>query len=798
MRTDLRLALRAIRARPGFTLGVVLCIALGIGINSAIYSMVHAIVLRPLPYGTPDELVAVRQVKAAEGRASDEHSLPNFVDLRERSRTLREVAALSIVTANITEGDEPAGVDAGLVTARFFEVLGVRPLLGRTFSDAEGVRGAAPTVVIGHELWQQRFGGDPNVVGRTLRIDGTPRTVIGVMGERFAFTNDIEQLWLPLDPTAPGHQRGSFSYRVIGRRAPGATVAQVDAELRGIGARLAAEHPETNTGWGLRALALQDALLPSQVRTTFVVMLGAVTFVLLIACANVANLLLSRAVGRTREMAIRTSLGASRLRIARQLLTESVLLALVGGGLGVLVAEWGIQATLASLPFPLPGYLLPRLDPAVLAYTAAVAVASGLVFGLAPALQAGRVDPQSVLKEGGRGSSAGRRRGRLRDVLVAAQLALSLVLLTGAALMTKSFLRLQGVDPGFERQGVLTLKLYAGGDRFAEPARRRATFEEMRQALAALPGVERVAAVPYAPLSGWNSSAAFTTEDRPLPPGERPVAETRALLGDYFATLRIPVRAGRELTLAESLDSTSRVAVVSEGTARRHWPTGSPIGRRLSVGDEWLTVVGVVPDVRQSRLNETPRDQLYLPYGTGASRTLTFLVRTSGDPVALAASARRTVTGVDPSVAVLEVASLETLAGRSMWEQRVFGGMFGAFAVAALLLASIGLYGVIAYATSQRVHEFGVRIALGARSADVYRLVLGHGARVMGASLLVGLALSAALTRVLAGLLYGVSATDGSVFAVVTMLLAGVAFLATWLPARRATRVDPAVALRAD
>lgn len=799
MLTDLRLTWRSIRARPGFALSVVLCIALGIGINAAVYSMAHSIVLRPLPYVEPERLVAVQQLQVDEGRVTSTHSLPNIADLQRDARTLSAVAALRIATANVTEGEEPAGLDAGLVTPAFFDLLGARPIAGRTFTVEDAGPGAAPVVVIGYDLWQHRFGGEPGVVGRTLAIDGVPHTIVGIMGEHFAFTTDVEQLWLPVDPADPAASRASFAWRVIGRLAPGVTLAQADAELRSIGARLATEYPEANAGRTLLAMGLQEAMLPSDIRMTFLVMLGAVTFVLLVACANVANLLLARAVSRAREMAIRTSLGAGRGRLVRQLLTESVTLALLGAVLGVGLAHLALDATLAALPFPLPGYLLPTIDGAVLTYTALIAVAAGVAFGLVPALQAGRVDPQVVLREGGRGQVGGRASARLRDLLVASQLAFSLVLLTGAALMAKSFLRVQQVDPGFDSTGVLAVRVYAGGERFADASRRVAAFAELRESLAALPGVRAVGAATYAPLSGYNRTTRYLVEGEPRPEGQRPAAEARDVLGDYFGTLGLPLREGQSFTLAEALDTASQVVIVSEGMARRHWPDGNAIGRRLTTdGERWLTVIGIAPDVRQAHLKDAPVNQLYFPYAATGGRTMTFTLRTDGDPLALAGAARRAVVAVDPLLAPLEVDAMSTIVGRSLWQQRVFGTMFGIFAAAALVLASVGLYGVVSYAVNQRVQEIGVRLALGAAPGDVRRLVLGHGARVVGASLVVGLLLAAALTRLMASMLYGVSVTDISLFAGVGTLLAAVALLATWLPARRAARVDPLVALRAE
>ena len=800
MRTDLRLALRTFRTRPGFVLAVVLCLALGIGVNSTVYSIVSAVLLRPLPYPAPNELVAVQQLRHLEGGSQGGLSLPDFADLRDRNTTLASVAAFAVRTVNLTIGGEAEGVDAAAVTGQYFTTLGVPAVLGRTFTEAE-VQDGQRVVVLAYSLWERRFASDAGVIGRAIPVDGVPHTIIGVMPADYAFTTDVEQLWLPLDADAAGLPRDRFAYDAIGRLRPGVTVAQADADLRAIGARLAAEHPEVDAGWTAQVLPLNESenRAPPAIRAALLVTLGAVMLVLLIACANVANLMLSHAVGRMREMAIRTALGASRGRIMRQLLTESVLLALAGGAAGALVAVWGLQAAWAAIPFQLPPWLEPAVDGRVLAYTAIVAMLSGVLFGLAPALQAGGVDPQTVLKDGSRGSTAGAGRTRLRDALVAAQLSLSLVLLVAAGLMMKSFVMLQRVDPGFTSRGVLAVQLLVNGDRYPDPTRRAAVLNQVRERLAALPGAVAVSASPYAPTTGNLGASTLRIEGRDLPVDRRPSAELRPVLGEYFGTLRIPVQRGRALTLAETMDTVSRVVVINQGMAERLWPGEDPLGQRLAWDDDgWHTVVGVVPDTRQGGIGRPAGNQLYVPYTARAARTMTFLVRTGDDPLALASAARRAVAAVDPSLAVLEVETLPALVQQSLWQERLFGRLFAAFAVAALTLASVGLYAVVAYATRQRTHEIGVRMALGARGVDVHRLVIGRSLVLVGGSLAVGLVLAVALTRLLASMLYGVSATDVTVFGGVTVALAVVALAATYIPARRAARVDPVIALRAE
>ena len=798
MLSDLRSAVRALRARPAFVLAVVLCVALGVAVNSTVYSMVSAVILRPLPYQDPERLVAVRQVETATGRVGDGVSLPDFADVRDRSRTLASAAAFTIRLVNFALGEEPEGMRAAAVTPGYFETLGVPARLGRTF--ARGEDPAAPVVVLGERLWRERLDADPNVVGREVRVDGVARTVIGVMPADYALTNDVEQLWLPLDPDAPGLSRASDGWRVVARLAPGATIAQADADVRAIAARLAAEHPETNAGRGAQVVGLHDSLLPPNIRAAFLVMQGAVSLVLLVACANVANLMLSYGVARSHEMALRTALGASRARVTRQLLTESVILGLLGGATGALLAVWGLQAAMQAMPYQLPPWLQPTIDGRVLAYTLVVAALSGVAFGLAPALRAGRADPQTLLREGGRGL-AGASRGRARDALVAVQLATSLVLLVSAGLLMKSFTRLQRVDPGFQPAGTLAVQLNAGGDRFADPARRVALYEEVRATLAALPGVQDVAASPYPP--GWNNfeSARFQVEGRELPAERRPTAELRPVLGDYFAALGVRLVAGRGFTAAEVRDSASRAVVIGERLAATFWPGEPAVGRRIRLGDgAWREVVGVAPDVYLRGVGVPIGHQVYAPFATRATRALSFVVRT-GDaaaPLGIAPAVRRAVAAVDPTVAIVEVVPLPTLLERALWQERFFGRLFLAFAACALVLASVGLYGVVSYATRQRTREIGVRVALGARDGDVYRLVLGRSLRLVGGSLAVGLALAFGATRLLASQLHGVSPTDAGVFSLVTAALGLVALLATYVPARRAARVDPVIALRAE
>jgi predicted permease len=803
MLADLRFALRALRRAPGFVLAAVLCLGLGLGANTTVYSLVNALVFRPLPYGESERLIAITHENPAQGQTRADISLPAALDVAERARTLAGVAATDTRLVNLTGVDRPEALPAATVSGRWFELLRVRPIVGRVLRAEESEGGGARVVVLGEQLWRERFGADPSVVGRAIALDGAPYTIVGVVPDAAGMSGDRERLWIPLAHDRDPAQRGWHSYDAIARLKPGVTLEAARAELHAIGARLAAEFPDSDRGWAIDALPLREHLVPGDVATVFAIMLGAVGFVLLIAAANVANLLLARTTGRARELAVRAALGAGRLRVLRLVLLESVLVALAGGALGVLIAQGGVRALRDAVPVNYPAWLVFDLDWRVLAYALAMATATGLLFGLVPALRATRRAVAPTLRASGRGSSAGAGARRLRDGLVVVELALSLVLLAGAGLMVKSMLRLQTVDPGFQPAGVLAARLRLGGERYDAVAARGALLARAAERLRALPGVVAVSAVSAAPLSGSGTSSSFDVQGRNVPEGQEPVAETRTVLPGYFATMRMPLLAGRDFTAAEAHDTAARVVVVNETMARRWWPGQDPIGRRVSIGGDgedapWLTVVGVTRDVRQRRLGRAAEEQMYLPFATGARREMTLLVRTAGDPATLAPALRREVGALDAALPFVDLDTMTAVVHRSLWLQRLYGVLFGAFAGAAVLLAVVGVYGVIAYAVAQRVRELGVRLALGARPRDVAALMLRDGARLAGLGLGVGLVLALGVTRVLGATLQGVSPHDPAVFLGVTTVLGAAALIASWIPARRAARVDPAHSLRAE
>jgi putative ABC transport system permease protein len=801
MSSDLRYALRTLGKTPSFTAIAIICLALGIGVNATIFSCVNALLLRPFPYRDPQNLVAIRDENPKKGWTGNSITYPNFVDWRAEAKSLAGAGAYTGRAYNVAVGDEPEYVQGAGVSASMFRVLGVRPVLGRDFREEEDRVGAEKVALIGHGLWQRRFAGDTKIIGRQLKLNDENYTVIGVMPEKFAFP-EVAQIWTPLsfDPTK---FRGNHSLEAIARLKPGVSRAQAQSELVAIARRLELQYPESNTGWTVSVATLNEAELGPEVKSVVLIMMGAVTFVLMIACANVANLLLARTAERGKEIAIRTALGAGRARIVRQLLTESVLLAGAGGVLGIAVAHWGLKLIVANIPVTLPFWMEFNIDPTVLAFTMAVALGTGIIFGLAPALQASNPNLNETLRESGRGTSAGRRRQRTRSALVVTEVALSMVLLVGATLMIRSFLGLQQVDPGFDRRGVLALRMFLGGSAYDSLYQRRAFFERVLPRVRELPGVEAVSAVNNAPLSGSNNSSSFVVEGQTVALGDEPNAAWRSITPQYLATLKVPLRKGRMFTEQELADS-AKVAVVNETMVQRFWPNEEPIGKRLRFGTandtnpEWYQVIGVAADVKQRRLNAKPENQFYIPYTQAAYRGMSLLVRTTAEPSRSTDAVLRAIHSVDPNLPAYNVMTMDAMYRQSFWQPRLYGMMFGSFAFIALVLAAVGVYGVISYSVVQRTQEIGVRVALGAQTMDVLRLIVSHGMLLAGIGVGIGILGALGITRLLTSLLFGVTATDPLTFVAIPLLVAAIAFVASVVPARRAARVDPVVALRND
>jgi putative ABC transport system permease protein len=799
---------------------------LAFGANSAIFSVVNAVLLRPLPYKNPGRLAMIWQSDLRRHGNSGPVAPANFVDWRDQNQVFERLAAINTFGSFILTGagQEPERLQGATVSAGFFSILGVDAVAGRTFSDDEHVVGKDHVAVLSHELWERRFGANPNVIGKPLTLNGESYTVIGTLPRNFELvgrpsdfqlTTSQMDVWVPLTigPNAP---RGTHPFRVIGSLKPGVSVEQAQTGMTAIARRLEQQYPEFNLGSGIRVVPLSEQTA-GDFRTALYVLLAAVGFVLLIACANVANLLLVRATARRREMAVRSALGATRARLVRQVFIESTLLAMAGAAAGLLLANWSQHALIALCPPGIPRIQQASLDARVLAFTFLIAVVAGIVFGFAPAGQILANGAMDALKEGGRSGTEGGRTSRVRDVLLVAQVALCLTLLTGAGLLVKSFWRLQRADPGFHTQNILAVDVSlppatyplkfrgpvaADGkpqDPFIGTSRVTGFYRQLLERAAGTPGVISVGAMNYLPLSGTNNAWSFEIEGRPpQPQGQHNMADWRAVSGDYFKTMGIPLRQGRAFTERDSALA-PKVILINESMARRFWPGEQPVGRRLQIGgDDWREVVGLVADVKHSSLARDPVAEMYVPYSQSNSpwRDMTLVIRTTADPAGMATAASAAVHAIDPNLPVFNVRTMEKLVEASLSRPRFQMLLLTIFAGVALLLAMVGVYGVISYAVSRRTHEIGVRMALGAQPGSVLALVMSWGMRLIVIGLSFGLAASLALTRFLGAMLYTVEPTDGGPFATVALLLAGVGLVAIYFPARRAMLVDPTVALR--
>jgi len=810
---DLRYGLRLLFRNPAFTTVAVLALALGIGANTAIFSVVNAVLIRPLPYPDPDRLMTVWENNLKRGWHENLVTPADFLDWRAQNRVFEAMAAHLSRGFNLRAGGEAERIRGSVVSADFFKVLGISPQWGRGFlpEDVSGERGRV--ALISHSLWQRTFGGAGDVVGRPITLDSESFTVLGVTPPGFEFPEssliwalakkDVpENPWLP-----PGTEiatlRGLHYFPVIARLKPGVTRQEAQAEMDTIAARLAAQHPDTNVETGVEVIPFHQHLV-GEVRPALLVFLGAVGLVLLIACANVANMCLARSAARRREVAIRTALGATRIRLLRQYLTESVLLALLGGGAGLLLALWGCDLLVGLQPDSIPGISAVGVDGKVLGFTLALSVFTGLLFGVAPALHASSAGPHEALQEGGRSSSAGPRARLLRGGLVVSEMAVALVLLSGSGLLVRSFLRLQSIEPGIRIEDVLTVRLWTPDASYPDGAKQAQFYAEVLRRVGALPGVEAVAATTDLPLSGIDSYLGFQIEGRPAPTAaESTDGGYHQVSPGYFRALGIPILRGRALVETDA-SGAPEVAVISRTMADRYWPGEDPVGKRISYGTNergevtWTIIVGVVGDVKQKGLHADPRPEAYVPLAQSPSRYMTLVVRSRLDPAALSETVRREVRAVDPEVPAYGVKTLREVLDGSLAARRFNMTLLAIFAAVAVALASIGLYGVIAYMVTQRTHEIGLRLALGARPADILRMVVGHGMALALGGVVTGVLGAFALTRALASLLVGVTVTDGWTFGTVALLLSAVAFLASYLPARRAARVDPMAALRSE
>lgn len=806
---DIRYAFRMLLKRPGFTVIVVLTLALGIGANTTIFSAIDAVLLNPLPYKDPERLMVVWETNKQLGPEMwdrNEAAFGNFLDWRSRNQIFDQLGALFDAQMILTGVNEPQRIQSCVVTTNFFQVIGVQPMLGRSFLPESEKPGSPFTVIISHELWQRQFGSDPSIVNKNLTLNAHQVAVIGVMPPgfelQFPITRHVD-MWVPMviDVADPGyHDRGNNFLYTVGRLKPGVSQEQAQTEMNLIAGQLQQQYPETNAGKGVRVVALHKQLV-GNVESYLYMLFAAVGFLLLIACANVAGLLLARVTARHREVAIRIAVGASRWRLIRQLLTESVILSALSGLLGLLLAYGGVKLLVALTPSEVPRLHEIGLYVPVFLWTLAISVVTGVLFGLAPAVQASKPDLNTALKE-----SSGRNPGSfqgsgLRNVLIVSEVAVALLLLVGAGLMTRSFLRLQQVDPGFDATNVVSMNIALPTSKYRE--QQVLTFyDQLFERVKNLPGVKSVAGINLLPLGIGNVSSRFIVEGAPFVAlADRPFAGVRVVTPDYFQTMNIPQLKGRSFT-EQDREKTSNVIIVNEALANRYWPNQDPIGKRLGFSEEdprkqeWREIVGVVGNVKSKALEIEVMPEAYFPYRQIPENVMNLVVRTTSDPVSMVPVIRDQVLSLDKDQPVSDVMTMEQRVAKSVAAKRFVMSLLGAFSVLALGLAAVGIYGVMAYLVTQRTQEIGVRMALGAQKRDVLRLVVGKGMVLAVIGTAIGLIASLVLTRLMRSLLFEVTPTDWLTFVIVSVVLLVVSLLACYIPARRATKVDPLVALR--
>ena len=795
---DVRYAVRMLLRTPGFTVVAVLTLALGIGANTAIFTVVNALLLRPLPYATPERLVMVWQDFRARGGPADEWASPgNYVDWSREKSLFDDVAAIQGWRPTLTGGAEPEPIPGEQVTHEYFTVLGITPALGRTFRMEDDVPNAARVTILSDALWKRRFGGDPAIVGRTVSLSGEAHEVIGVLpvGFRPIVATQTGEIWRPIRVNRANPSRGAIIYRVVGRLKNDLPLERARTAASALARQLETAHPDSNEKVGFNLQTLHDRVV-GDIRPGLLALLGSVAFVLLIACANIANLLLARGSSRSRELAVRVALGAARSRVVRQLLTESVLLAAIGGMAGLLLGVWAVAGLVAIAPQNAPRVGEIGLDPTVLAFAALVTILTGMLFGLAPAAQSSRAAVTDSLKEGGRGAVTIPGRA-LRRGLIVAEVALSLMLLTGGGLLVQTFLRLQAADLGFDPHNVLVGFVNPPRVTYDTAAKHVAFYDQVFEKARSLPGVQKAALVSVLPLSG-DSDMSFELEGRPRPQSASgtPVTWYRLVTASYFDTMGMPIRRGRGFEAREAAPS----VIVNESMAKKYYPGEEALGRRIRFGDDspWFTIVGIVADAKIRGAREAARIETFIPYWQFPEPGMNVLLKAAGDPALLTAPLKQAVASIDRTVPVQAITTLEEIVGGSIEQPRFFATLSAAFALLALALAAVGIYGVMAYVVAQRTTEIGVRMALGATQREVFGLVIGDGLRVTGAGIAIGIAGSLLVSRWLTTLLFGVRPGDPLTLTLTAVVLLFVAVAACFIPARRATRVDPMVALRAE
>jgi putative ABC transport system permease protein len=796
---DVSFSSRVLLKNYAFTIVVVLTLALGIGANTAIFSFANGILLRPLPYPQSDRLATIQETALKKGIDVMSVSYPNFLDWREQNTVFEDIATYFRTNRFALSGaGEPQEVRGCRISRGLFEVLRVAPQLGRTFTAEEDAPDTDGVVILGYDLWQRNFGGDTGILGRTIVLSSRPRTVVGVMPQGFKFP-DVAELWVPLALTTKTFTRTDHGLLAVARLKDGATIPAAQAEMNNIALRIEQQNPVSNEGLGVKISSLHENL-SGDYREALLVLLGVVGCVLLVACVNVANLMLARATARQKEFALRAALGAGRWRIMRQLLVESVLLATVGGAVGFLLSLWALHLLLATIPIRLPFWMDFGVDLRVLGFTAAITLLTAFVFGGIPALQTSRVDLNDTLKEGGRGG--GGIRARSRSLLVVTEIALSLVLLVGAGLMIQSFLRLKQVNIGLDTKNLLTITINLPRAKYREPEQRATFIKQLVERVRTLPGIEAASATGTLPLTGNNWGRSLTVEGFPLlSVGQAPSIQHTVVMPGYFRTMGIALLSGRDFTDADMKDSPD-VTIIDDRLAHEYWPNQSPLGKRVRFGppennEPWHTIVGVVSAIRHERVQEEDSEKsVYLPHQKFPISGMSLVARTSSDPKESVAAIRREVGQLDPELPLSDVLTMDEVVAESIWQPRLYATLFTVFAGGALILALIGIYGVMAFLVQTRTHEIGIRMALGATARDVFKLIVGRGMKLTVIGVVVGVGGAIALTRLMHGLLFNTSATDPLTFILISMLLSLAAFLACYIPARRAARVDPLVALR--
>ena len=793
---DFRYGVRTLVKNRGFAAVALMALALGIGANTAIFTLVHAVLIQELPFDDPDDLVMVWEHNRPRNQMQNVVGPANYVRWEERNRSFEDMAAISYRDWNLTGEGDPILVDVAIVTPSLFAIIGTDAVLGRTFTVEDAQPEADSIIVISHGFWQNQYGSDPGILGRTITLQGLPQVVIGVVPDSGSFPDD-NQIWAPMVITEEYRTFRGRYLMVIARLADGVSLGEAQAEMDTIAAGIETELPDFDTGWGVNIVLLREQLT-GDLRTALLVLFGAVGFVLLIACANVASLLLARASGRRREVSIRGALGAGRARLIQQMLAESLLLAIAAGGLGVALAYWALDALLTIAPADMPGFVAVQVNPDVLVFTLLVSLGTGVLFGLFPAVAASRPDLVESLKEGNR--TAGPASHRAGNLLVVGEVALVLVLLIGAGLLGRSFLRLASVDPGFRPDNVIAMDLSLPGSKYGEEEQQTAFFAGAIELIEALPGVNSVGAISFLPLDGPGAGTSFVVDDRPEPPdGERPVADVRSVTRDYFRAMGIPLLRGRVFEAIDSRDNPRKVVINNNTMARTFWPDENPIGKtiRMSWGEMLhAEVVGVVGDVKHGGLDTAPRSKLYWHHPQFVYSFMTLVIHADGDPTALVPSLRARVGELDPELPISGIRTMDQMVSESLRQPRFTTLLLSIFAVVALVLVAIGLFGLISYSTAQRTREIGVRVALGASRKGVFRMIIGRGVALALAGAGIGILGALILTRFLESMLFDVSPTDPATFAFIVPVLLVIAGIASYLPARRAMKVDPMEALR--